>query len=339
MISKGDFLVIHELHAKGYSIRKIAILLKMDRKTISRKLRQAEYAPAESRTVQKHSILEPYKEYLRRFISQSEHRIPSSVLLDDIRELGYTGGRSILQEFLQQEYQNRLPDPELAVRFETAPGEQMQVDWSTIRSGRKPIYAFVATMGYSRQAFIHFTDNMRAETLVVCHEYAFLFFGGVSKTILYDNMKTIVDKRDAYGKGEHKFFSLMYDLSKRIGFKIRLCRPYRAQTKGKVERLNGYIKGNFYRPVVIKLKEAGLPITPDVLNNHIYRWLNKANNRVHGTTKQKPVVLFAQEQPHLLPYMPLPTTITKTSHYKLLPQVVVQKPMLIEYDQLLGAIA
>ena len=336
MISKGNFIVIKDLYAKGHSIREIARLLKINRRTVAKKVRDVEYKHG-SRVLTKPSILEPYKCYIRDFISKSDKRIPSSAILDDIKELGYRGGRSTLQEFLTAEYKQLKLVNDPVVRFETLPGEQMQVDWTTIRWGKTPIYGFVATMGYSRHTFVHFTDNMEAKTLVHCHELAFLFFGGVPKTILFDNMKQVVDTRDAYGKGEHKFHGAIYDLSKCLGFKIRLCRPYRAKTKGKVERFNSYLKSNFYRPLVVKLKDANLVITPQVLNDYIYGWLLRANNRIHATTKQKPVLMFEQEKGSLLLYM-----ITRapdkpvTMYTKSLPHVVVQKPVLVEYDQLIS---
>lgn len=335
MISKGDCIVIKDLYAKGKSIRKIAELLKINRRTVAKKLQDDGYQEAVSRIIKKPSILEPYKDYIREFISKSSKRIPYSAILDDILEFGYPGGRSILQEFLTNEYSKLKLVNDPVVRFETLPGEQMQVDWTTIRWGKSPIYGFVATMGYSRQTFVCFTDNMEAETLVRCHELAFLFFDGVPKTILFDNMKQVVDTRDAYGKGKHKFHGAIYDLSKRLGFKIRLCRPYRAKTKGKVERFNSYLKGNFYRPLVVKLKDANLDITPQVLNDYIYRWLARANNRIHGTTKQKPIVMFAQEKDSLLPYI-VRVTRQHTTYTKDMPQVVVQRTILVEYDRLLG---
>ena len=188
MISKGDYIVIKDLFSKGKSIREIAKLLKIHRSTVTKKLQEAEYQEAASRVLTKPSILEPYKAYISGFIGKSNKRIPYSALLEDIRELGYIGGRSVLQEFLTAEYRKMKLVDDPVVRFETLPGEQMQVDWTTIRWGKSPIYGFVAAMGYSRNTFVHFTDNMEAETLVRCHELAFLFFGGVPKTILFDNM-------------------------------------------------------------------------------------------------------------------------------------------------------
>lgn len=353
MISKGDFLVIHELKSKGYSIRAIARMLKIDRKTVTRKLEQADHTPVKHCVATKSkSKLDPYKKYIIEFISKSSDRIPYSVILDDIIEMGYKGSKTVLQDYLTKEYESRkfINDP--VVRFETLPGVQMQIDWTTIRSGKKPIHAFVAVLGYSRKTFVHFVDNMEADTLVMCHEKAFLFFGGTTKTILYDNMKTIVIERNYYGKGQHKYNPKMLDLSKRCGFDIRLCKPYRAKTKGKVERFNSYLKGNFYRPIVIRLKDAGLTVTYQVLNEQINKWLIKANNRIHGTTKQRPTKVFIEHEAKCMnpyafsnsPYIPMmtpgikPNIVQQSFKSKYLPQTVVQKPNLMEYDQLLSGV-
>ena len=350
MILKGDFLVIHDLYKQGTSIRKIARMLEIDRKTVRRALQQPKQIAIE-RSINTESKLEPYKKYVLEFIGKSSERIPYSVLLEDIADMGYTGSRSILQHFLTKAYKARKIDNDPIVRFETAPGMQMQVDWTTIRSGKNPIYAFVAVLGYSRNTFVYFVDNMEADNLVMCHEKAFLFFGGTTKTILYDNMKAVVTKRDCYGEGKHKFHDKLYDLSKKCKFEIILCKPYRAKTKGKVERFNSYLKGNFYRPIVIKLKDSNLTVTPQILNERSSKWLIKANNRVHGTTKKIPYKIFMEEElKHLIPYMSQvsinSTTLDNINTTQLpnkpkeLPYTVVQKPQLAQYDQLLvGAVA
>jgi transposase len=349
MISRSEYIVIQELKAKGYSLRKIAKILKMDRRTVKRHLCQPEYMPKLStHTVE--SKLDPYKEYIIDFIGKSSDRIPWSVIYDDIVDIGYKGGRSILQTFLAKEYKSRKIVNDPVVRFETEPGVQMQIDWTTIRSGKNPIYAFVVVLGYSRYTFVYFVDNMREETLVMCHERAFLFFSGVSKTILYDNMATVVLNRDHYGKGLHQYHPQMLDLAKRCGFTIRLCKPYRAKTKGKVERFNGYLKGNFYRPIVIKLKDANLVVTAQILNEHSNKWLTKANNRIHGTTKKRPMLVFINEEAkYLIPYMQFRSSVPVTNmdkninieepvRKKELPVTIVQKPDLNQYDKLLSGV-
>ena len=318
MISKGEYIVIHDLFAKGYSIRKIAKLLKLDRKTVTRKLRDPEY---------------------QDFISKSNHRIPYSVILEDIKELGYKGKRTILQEFLTIEYRKlgKLKlEKDPVVRFETDPGEQAQVDWTTIRSGKSPIYAFVMTLGYSRCTFVYFTDNMEDDTLIYCHEKAFLYFTGVPKTILYDNMKSVVIKRDQYGKDKHKYNDTLSQFAKKHRFIIKLCKPYRAKTKGKVERFNSYLKSNFYRPLLIKLKDVGLVVTHTLLNSRISSWLIMANNRIHGTTNKSPSELLKTEVSYLIKYIE-PIIISDTPRKQnLLPKVLVQSTNLKVYDDLLG---
>ncbi len=132
-----------------------------------------------------------------------------------------------------------LEEQESAVRFETEPGRQMQVDWGTMRNGRSPLHVFVAVLGYSRMLYIEFTDNMRYDTLETCHRNAFRFFGGVPREVLYDNMKTVVLQRDAYQTGQHRFHPSLWQFGKEMGFSPRLCRPFRARTKGKVGRMVG----------------------------------------------------------------------------------------------------
>jgi transposase len=179
--------VIHALYNKGNNISEIAQLTKLDRKTVRKRLQEISLVPT-SRLVKRPYKLEPFKAYISEFIAKSEYRILSSVILKDIKSLGYQGGRSILQDYLTQEYRKLNLTKQPLIRFETEPGEQMQVDWTTIRSGSNPIYGFVATLGYSRYSFVCFTDNMTAATLLKCHVQAFLYFGGVTQSILYDNM-------------------------------------------------------------------------------------------------------------------------------------------------------
>ena len=134
---------------------------------------------------------------------------------------------------------------EPTVRFETAPGEQMQVDWAVIRRGENRLSVFVATLGWSRATYVEFVTDERVETLIEAHENAFFAFGGVPREVLYDNMRTVVTDRDRYGPGLHRYNRTFLDLAHHCGFLPRLCRPYRAQTKGKVERFIGYLRKSF----------------------------------------------------------------------------------------------
>jgi hypothetical protein len=138
-----------------------------------------------------------------------------------------------------------------------------------------------------------------------CHTGAFEFFAGTPKQILYDNMKTVVIERDAYGQGEHKFQGAFLDFATHCGFVPKLCRPYRAKTKGKVERFNGYLRRSFYNPLVAKLTQIGgaqLQLDVDTANTEVLRWLREvANARIHGTTARVPREVLIEEQAALQP--------------------------------------
>lgn len=245
--------------------------------------------------------LSPFGDYLReRQAAAHPAWIPATVLQREITAQGYAGGLSQLRAFLRS-LKPLLPiDP--VVRFETAPGEQMQVDWVEFRKGKHPLYAFCATLGFSRASFVEFVTNMKVETLIACHQHAFETFGGIPQRILYDNMKTVVLERDASGESAHRFHSGFLDYARHCGFIIKLCRPYRAKTKGKVERFNGYLRRSFYVPLVAALKQAGLVLDEATANTEVRRWLKEvANERMHGTTQARPAERLKEEHLQGLP--------------------------------------
>jgi len=299
MINKEEFTVIHTLHKRGYSIRAISKIVGINRRTISRRLKESDVAPYK-RVVYK-SKLDPYKEYITSRLTQaSPENIPSTVIFEEIKKYGYDGGIRILQTFLSKLNIAKKPKEEI-IRFETEPAYQAQVDWTIIRSGKNPIYGFVMVLGFSRMAFVYFTNNMRQETWQECHVKAFEYFGGVPQTLLYDNLKSVVIQRDKYGKNQHGFNNDFLDFSK-DNFIPKLCKVYRAQTKGKVERFNLYLKRNFYIPLKSALKGSNIHINTDLLNSKVFSWLEIANSRIHDTTKKKPIQLFKQEQDLLQPF-------------------------------------
>jgi len=188
------------------------------------------------------------------------------------------------------------------VRFETPPGQQMQADFTLVRRGRDRLLAFVATLGYSRSTFVRF---MRREDFAAWHEgllAAFEHFGGVPEQVLLDNAKTVVLERDVYGEGLHRWHPGMLDLTEAGGFQLRLCRPYRARTKGKVERFNGYLKGSFLVPLKASLKAGRLTLDLDTANREVLRWLEEvADRRVHATTGVEPYRRLPEDRAHLQP--------------------------------------
>jgi transposase len=224
----------------------------------------------------------------------------------------------------------------------------MQVDWIEFRRRKgASLFAFVATLGYSRATYVEFVSDMRLDTLLSCHANCFVWFGGVPRRSLYDNMKTVVIERDAYGQ-LHRFQPGFLDFAGHYGFRPELCRPYRAKTKGKVERFNGYLRRSSYVPLVARLKSVGLE--PDVVtaNTEVWRWLREvAHRRLHGTTKLQPGEQLILERQSLQSLPPPYPALIKASvpasgrelrerfHDWLSP---LQHPLSV-YDQMMGVAA
>ena len=304
MIQTEEFIVIHTLHKQGHSIRAIAKITKLDRRTVSKRLKEEEMKPYEERFYK--SLVDPFKDFIdARLMQALPKRIPSSVILEEIIHKGYKGRVRILQSYMKYWYEAHygVIKPQETERFETAPGYQAQVDWTFIRKGKNPIYGFVMILGYSRAPFVYFTDSMEQSIWQKCHEEAFVYFGGTPQTILYDNLKSTIIKRDKYGKNRHGFNQDFLDFSKDY-FVPKVCKPYRPQTKGKVERFNRYLKENFYIPLKASLQGSGIEITPSLLNTHVFGWVAKTNERIHGTTGEKPSLRLAREKAYLTPFLP-----------------------------------
>jgi transposase len=301
MLHKETQVEIQVLHRQGKSIREIERETGHSRNTIRAILRgtsDGAYGPRKPRATK----LELFKPYLHERVERAgEIRLAATVLLREIRAQGYEGGISQLKEFLR-ELRPALPN-EPVIRFETPPGRQLQIDFVVFRRGVHPLRAFTAELGYSRYSYVEFTDNEAAKTLVACLERALCFFGGVPMHLLCDNPKTIVDRRNAYRDGLHRYHSLLLDFVKHYGLGVRLCAPYRAQTKGKVERFHRYLRQSFYNPLRAGRSEL---IDVALANREVRPWLDEvANSRVHATLKERPIDRFALERLVLQP-LPLP---------------------------------
>jgi transposase len=273
MVGSEAALEIRVLHRHGKSIREIAREMGVSRNTVRRYLRDDEAERYRPRPLRR-TKLDAFKGYIiERLRAAAPERIPASVLLMELRERGYSGGYTMLKVFVAS-----LQPPEAAepvIRFETAPGEQMQVDWAVIRRGENRLSVFVATLGWSRATYAEFVTDERVETLIEAHENAFLVFGGTPREVLYDNMRTVVLERHGYGRGRHRFHPGFLDFARHCGFRPRLCAPYRAQTKGKVERFIRYRRHSFYVPLASRLAQEGLIVDRETANLAIGRWLRE----------------------------------------------------------------
>ena len=216
-------------------------------------------------------------------------------LFDECRAAGYTGGITQLRDWVQRVRPREAPEP--IVRFETAPGLQAQVDFAECRFPWGKRFALLVVLGYSRLLWVMFYPRQTMLTLIRGLEAAFTYFGGVPRELLFDQLKAVIvdDQRPHDGKLLENPEFLRF--AAHCGFRIRACRPYRAKTKGKVERPVRYLRGNFL---------YGREFLGDGdLNAQTLTWLDHtANARVHGTTQEIPRERFERDERAVL--LPLP---------------------------------
>lgn len=209
---------------------------------------------------------------------------------------GYTGKYSIVADFVKHHKDDETK--KATIRFETNPGLQAQVDWKedmTLINRYGEVFKiniFLMVLGYSRYKFLMITSDRTQETLFNCMINAFKHFGGVPHEILFDNMKTVVDHaKSSFAK---TVFNDRFEyFAKDIGFKPIACRPYRPQTKGKVESL---------AKLMDRLKAYNEEFeTWNDLVNISQNFMDDLNQEVSQGSGEIPIILFNKEKEYLLP--------------------------------------
>ena len=283
---------IYGMHGQGHSAREIARELGLARNTVLRYLKSPEAIKPQPRAL-RGSKLDPYTDHIDRRISEGLENC--RVLMREIRTLGYEGGYTTVADYVRP--RRRVRQPQATLRFETDPGEQAQVDWGSFSylgdDGRQHrVWAFVMVLSWSRAIYVEFVRRADVARFIQCHVNAFEYFGGVPRRCLYDNAKVVILGRDEEGRAEWN--RRMLDFSLRAGLEMRVCRPYRAQTKGKVESGVKYVRGNMW---------PSLRFTDDAdLNGKSLDWCDSiANLRTHGTTGRRPRDMLIEELAHLGP--------------------------------------
>jgi transposase len=257
-------------------------------------------------------------------------------LFDEIRAAGYGGGYTQLKAFVQRV--RPTPPPAPVIRFETPAGRQAQVDFARFVFPWGVRYALLVVLGYSRLLWCRFYARQDLRTLFNGLEDAFRAFGGVPQELLFDQMKAVIT-RDLRLQGGALIGNLEFlRFAHHWSFTPRACRPYRAQTKGKVERPVRYLRDNFV---------YGRTFTNDAdLDQQRRGWLDDiANVRVHATTRERPRDRFDRDERLLLhPLAPRPYTsvLVPDAPRRLVPSaaprplVSVEKRPLAVYARLTG---
>ena len=250
MVQLGELMMILDLHRQGLSITAIARRTGRDPKTVRKYIERGLEPPAYGpRQVGRPSKLAPYLDYLRERVATFPD-LSAVRLTRELRERGYKGAYTAVKRFVAAIRPESQPKP-FEVRFETPAGYQAQVDFArfvttfTDEPGVvRIVWLFSMVLGHSRHIFARFVMHQDLQTLLRCHMLAFTAIGGVPIEILYDRMKTAVTGED--GDGHIIYNRSLIALGQHYGFLPRACRPYRAKTKGKVERPFSYIRQDFF---------------------------------------------------------------------------------------------
>jgi transposase len=296
MVQLGELMMILGLHRQGLSVAAIARRTGRDPKTVRKYIERGIEAPVYGpRSVGRPSKLAPFMEFLRERVTAFPD-LSAARLTREVRALGYAGAYTAVKRFLAAVRPENGPKP-YEVRFETPPGLQAQVDFARFvvdftddPSTSRVLWLFSLVLGHSRFLFARYVFHQDLQTLLRCHIQAFEAIGGVPIEILYDRMKTAVIGED--DQGHIAYNRSLLALALHYRFQPRACRPYRAKTKGKVERPFSYIRQDFF----VGRSFRNL----DDLNVQLVDWLDTvANIRVHGTTQRVVAEAFAAEQPEL----------------------------------------
>jgi transposase len=218
------------------------------------------------------------------------------ILFQELRaSRGYGGSYETVKRFVAPLRELQIAAECTQRRFETPPGQQSQIDWGSVKvllgTMACVLHIFVLTLGFSRRGFYYACANERLGQFLEAHERAFEHFGGHTREHLYDRPRTVCYADDGGRRIWNPTFKAFADY---WGFEPRVCRPYRAQTKGKVESGVKYVKRNFM-PGRSFIDIVDFQAQLDEWNASI------ADCRIHGTTHEQPILRFARERAELVP--------------------------------------
>ena len=292
MVNLKGWMMILELYQQGLSVSAIAERTGHDRKTVRKVIRRGLVVPKYALRVPRPTLIGPYEPYLRERVA-AWPELSGVRLLREVRERGYAGGVTQLNDFLRA-----VRPPVVApfeVRFETPAGCQAQVDFAhfMVEFTEQPglqhrVWLFAMVLGHSRYLWGQYVLHQDLGTVLRCHMLAFEHFGGTPHEILYDRMKTAV-LGEATDDTGIVYNDKLIGLGAHYGFKPRACKAYRAKTKGKIERPFRYVRANFF----LARSFANL----EDLNRQLRAWLDTvANARLHGSTGRVVAEHFAAER-------------------------------------------
>ena len=291
--------MILDLHRQGAGISAIARRTGLDRKTVRKVIATGLEPPVYGPRRPKITQLQPFERYLRERLDIVPE-LTGRRLHRELTAMGYHGGYTAVTDLLREI--RPITPRSFEVRFETPPGHQAQVDFAHFRTEftdepgvERVVWLFSLVLGHSRMLWGRFVPQQDMQTVLRCHAAAFEALGGAPAEILYDRMKTVVDReapQDGPEGGHIVYNRTLVEFAHHYGYLPKACKAYRAKTKGKVERPFRYIREDFFLGRSFRDR--------DDLNGQFRQWLDQvANARVHATTRRVVKEHFAEEQPWL----------------------------------------
>jgi transposase len=230
--------------------------------------------------------LDPYKGIIQARL-EAFPLLTAQRLFEEVRGSGYPGGYTQLKRYVRRVRPHAPADP--LVRFETPPGFQGQVDFGTFQLPWGRRYALLVVLGYSRLLWMRFYQRQTLTTLIRGLESAFEFFGGVPQELLFDQMRAVVLSDERLGGSGLIMNAEFARFAAHWGFRARACRPYRAKTKGKVERPIRYVRESFFYGRTF--------LNDEDLNTQGAQWLQRiCNARRHRTVGEAPQARFERDE-------------------------------------------
>lgn len=244
MIDKQTIFEIHRLKNMELSIRQIAEALKLNRTTVAKYINHPEITvkPRKIRS----SKLDPYRELIKEMVEEYP-KIKAPVILRQIVEKGFDGEITIVRNYLRY-LKYDLVHQQAFIRFESKPGQQMQIDWGHFGSlvyggSSRKLHALAVIESHSRMLYVAFTHSQKQETLHRCLVDSFRFFGGTPKEIVVDNMLTAVTERAGT---MIRFNGAFLDFLRPFGINPVACNIRSPHEKGKIENSIKYLSNNFW---------------------------------------------------------------------------------------------
>ena len=288
-----DWFTVNQLHQKGVPIKQIAKTLNMSKNTVKRLIKLEEPPKyVRNTTVTK---IDNYKDKIRTWYLNDNYGFNGTRIFNELCKLGYKGSMTPIYRYLEVlDGEKNAISKKATVRIETPPGDQAQFDWSEyimiIGDVKIKVYCFSMILSYSRKKAILFSLSVDGISIYEAIQDLFIELGGVTKELVIDNPKALVNKHKKDEEIEYNENALR--LFAYLKTQPNACIPRRARTKGKIENPFKYIEEQFVKGNTFSSMEE--------LNHAGKQFINEFNNRVHSTTRRKPVEMFEEEMELLI---------------------------------------